>query len=153
VREEKRREEKRREEKKRREEEKRREEKRREEKRRERKNKRKVLNAHNAPFCRNCRGHPDSELGAPLVCASHAEKTETASRRSEGDSHNGRAVSLFVLFRCCLFFAFISLKRYLQKLRLFQTVFFAALQEAESQGMVNPSDVTKIVGNWGDVVV
>jgi hypothetical protein len=40
-----------------------------------------------------------------------------------------------------------------QKLRAFQSVFFAAMREAESQGMLNPSDLAKIVGNWDDVVV
>jgi hypothetical protein len=40
-----------------------------------------------------------------------------------------------------------------QKLRAFQSVFFAAMREAEGQGMLNPSDLAKIVGNWDDVVV
>ncbi len=62
---------------------------------------------------------------------------------------------LFVSFACvcvCVFF-FLFFCRYLQKLRLFQSVFFAALREAETQGMVNPSDLVKIFGNWDDVVM
>ncbi len=44
-------------------------------------------------------------------------------------------------------------EQYVQKLRNFQSVFFAAMREAEMQGMINPSDRAKTVGNWDDVVV
>ena len=44
-------------------------------------------------------------------------------------------------------------EQFVQKLRAFQSVFFAGMREAEGQGLLNPSDLAKIVGNWDDVVV
>lgn len=42
---------------------------------------------------------------------------------------------------------------YVNKLRAFQTIFFAAVRDAEAQSLINPSDVAAIMCNWDDLLI